>query len=874
MLLPYTWTSNATPDLEMKKAIAILCSLLLTLHVSGQTVFESYYAKAKAFAEAFPREKVHLHFDNTSYYQGDTIWFKAYVVNPVSNTYSRISKPLYVELIDQLGNVMERQIVKLTDGQGKGQLSLSNAFFTGYYEVRAYTKWMLSFTDDIYFTRTFPIYKKPLTLSDHTRQIAEYRMDESMKQRPKDKLEPLTVNFYPEGGRLVQGVPSIVGIETLSRDSGWVNISGILSDADGNQLIPVSTIHDGMGSFMYTPTDRPATLEFNYGGKRRSFKLPAADRNGYAILVNSKESEFDVTVSRSASTPPQPLALFITTAGMPQSLVTVDLSAATSRRFKILSNDLPAGVTRLSLVNEQGMTLLDRFIFVYPKDAPVITAETSQAVYASYSPIDCTVKVRGADGSPIAGVPLSLSVRDASTSDYIAFDSNIAADLLLTSELKGYINRPEYYLAHRNSVGRKMLDNLMIIRGWRNYDLQQAFGVKEAKPQYMPEDRLILYGKVKSYFQGSADLGVTILVNNDTASTVGNTVTDSLGRFSVPIDDFEGRMDALFQTRKEGKKINRASTISLERGFEPSLRKYDYDETNPTWDIAVDTVALSKLLSDVDPYLAEDSSTIVLGELVVKAKNKNGKRQQDTERFERSILGYYNIRNIVDEMRDKGRIINGDIGNLMHEINPNINYKGTYYKVDSIVYCVGGRNMDRTFIDNYIDEIETAMLYYDRSGTKAFEFDDNFQAREATVKDYWTEMTTDTANVAALRQLYVRLDFTMSERFDPNRSYLTTRGIRKTYIQGYNRPAEFYTPQFPEGSSDVFDDHRRTLYWNPDLVTDGNGEISLRCYNSRNATYLTLSAETLVDGKPAALSVNSIEASKGDSSITNAPHQQ
>ena len=75
-----------------------------------------------------------LHLDNASYYLGDTIWFKAYVVTAEQNLPTTISKPLYVELLDQLGNVVERQIIQLTDGEGTGQIILNNTFFTGYYE--------------------------------------------------------------------------------------------------------------------------------------------------------------------------------------------------------------------------------------------------------------------------------------------------------------------------------------------------------------------------------------------------------------------------------------------------------------------------------------------------------------------------------------------------------------------------------------------------------------------------------------------------------------------------------------------------------------------------------------------------------------------
>lgn len=75
------------------------------------SLFAHYFNHAQTFADAYPREKVHLHFDNTSYYAGDTIWFKAYVVTAENNQPSTISTPLYVELIDQMGYTTNKQIL-------------------------------------------------------------------------------------------------------------------------------------------------------------------------------------------------------------------------------------------------------------------------------------------------------------------------------------------------------------------------------------------------------------------------------------------------------------------------------------------------------------------------------------------------------------------------------------------------------------------------------------------------------------------------------------------------------------------------------------------------------------------------------------------
>ena len=80
----------------------------------AKVIFEQYMNQAQTFADNYPREKAYLHFDNTSYYVGDTIWFKAYVTLAEKQVFSSISRPLYVELVDQAGHVTDKQIIKLS----------------------------------------------------------------------------------------------------------------------------------------------------------------------------------------------------------------------------------------------------------------------------------------------------------------------------------------------------------------------------------------------------------------------------------------------------------------------------------------------------------------------------------------------------------------------------------------------------------------------------------------------------------------------------------------------------------------------------------------------------------------------------------------
>lgn len=835
---------------------------LCALSVSPQSdIFSGLYQRAQKFAHDYPQEKAYLHFDNSSYYQGDTIWFKAYLVTASDLRPSRISRPLYVELVDQLGNVMQKQIIRMENGEGEGYISLANAFFTGYYEVRAYTRWMLAFDQPQYFSRTFPVYRKKLR-DNEPRSIASYRMDKSMKQRPKVELSNLTARFFPEGGRLVRGLTSVVGFETLSNDSGWVEVKGKLIGADGKAVQDIATVHDGMGTFSYTPGEKPGRVELEYRGKQYRFELPEAEPEGYVMTVSSRLDVIDVMVKRSNETLSDSLALFLYSRGLPCAMTELKFEGRQARLVRFRKADLPAGVARLALINTSGQTVSSRFCFVPPTGEPQLEASLSKRFYQPFQPITGTITLRDSQGQPLRGAKVSVSVNDAMTSDYQAFDNTILTDLLLTSELKGYVHQPGYYFSDkRNTRLNKQLDNLLLIRGWRSYNAQTPLSGQTFQPKYLPEQSLALNGHVDAWLRGTQkDLELSIFAQRDSTYITGTTKTDSLGNFTVPIDDFVGTMDAIIQTRKKGKQRNRMADVLIDRSVEVPLRPLALEELNPVYDLPVDTTAL---FSAEEQYEQSDSTLAdvhMLQGITVSGGRSYWKNiEEQTRRFERNILGYYNIRQYVDDLRDKGKAVPNDYGYLLHTLNPAINREGTRYNSDSLRYTVNGRDIDQFFFNRYIDEIETALLYFDFLGNFAYVVDKNtFRAREEESKSYFNDIRTDTINGARKTITFVRCDMTMKPRWDANKSYVPQRGIRRTVIQGYEEPARFYSPAYPDVQAfDATEDRRRTLYWNPSMTTDQNGNISLKCYNGRNFTSVNLRAETLAGGRPAAVEISS-----------------
>ena len=854
---------------------------------SSDTIFSRYFRYAQNFADAYPREKVSLHLDNASYYLGDTIWFKAYVVTAEQNLPTTISKPLYVELLDQLGNVVERQIIQLTDGEGTGQIILNNTFFTGYYEMRAYTKWMLAFDNPSCFSRVLPVYRKRLSDEETPRSIATYRMDASMKQRPKDKEKKFTVRFFPEGGQLVKGISSIVAFEATSRDKGAADVEGTVVLPSGEELAHIRSLHDGMGYFEYKPEEKAGVAKIDYEGSTYQFDLPEALPQGYVLRIDNRREMLDITVARSSQAMKDTLAVFVSSQGRPYKCMTLDFEDELNCQFRISTKELPPGVQQISLVNLKGETLCERFCYVMPRSSMLLACKTDHALYRPFEPVTCRIKVRDHLNRPVQA-NLSVSIRNGVESDFREYDHSIYTDLLLVSDLKGYIHQPGFYFENQSAERFKMLDVLLLVRGWRKYDLSRLIGKRPFLPRYLPETSLTLYGQVESYFgKALRNVGVSILARRDSVSIAGMTKTDSLGYFSAPVDGFSGSMDALIQTRNEGKKWNKQAVVKLFRNFEPSLRKLDYYELNPEWKEAGD---LKQLLDTLDIAYKD-----LLDEVVVNAKRLNLLLKQ-TERFEKEILGYYNITQVVDKMRDKGEAVY-NLPMLLKELNPNFRLSDSlslHYNNSRVLFIVNGGVLSygKTdyVLDKDVDAIKSIMLYYDQAGGESV-FVMNKQSNRVTkftANNFWSgrwqdgdlsdlslqdaigadsgpdalwgEKDRKTMKKGPLQKSSVVVcSITTIDDWDPNKTYKARRGIRHTYIQGYNEPLEFYSPAYPDGAPLYTEDSRRTLYWNPNVKTNEKGEAVIRCYNSDNSAPLIINVETLYKGSPSSLNIYSID---------------
>lgn len=138
------------------------------------TETEDVPSEVAASTAKYPKERVYLHLDNTGYFKGETIWFKAYVVRTDTWQRTDLSHVLYVELLNPSGDVVERRKLPIDKGEAYGDIPVDSIMTTGFYELRAYTRYMTNWGTNACFSKVIPVFKAPKTEGDYSHPTMDH----------------------------------------------------------------------------------------------------------------------------------------------------------------------------------------------------------------------------------------------------------------------------------------------------------------------------------------------------------------------------------------------------------------------------------------------------------------------------------------------------------------------------------------------------------------------------------------------------------------------------------------------------------------------------------------------------------------------------
>ena len=797
------------------------------------------------FNSLFPQEKVYIQFDNTSYYTGETIWFKAFVTN--ASTLGRAqSKILYVDLLSPTGVLLKQEKLKIVAGQADGSFVLMDGstaqarekrgvvdYPSGFYEVRAYTSYMLNFSNEILFSRVLAVYDPPKEEGNfyESSPVITIKRTETSDFRPKsEKLRNINASFYPEGGHLIIGKPCRVAFKVIDDTGFGVEATGKVEGKD----ITFSTVHNGMGYFTFTPQEKRNSVEITVGGTSRSFNLPQAEPLGFAMTVDPLDSDsITVKVDGAEGMSGITLGVALTCRGELMDFGTIESGATPSERI-IPLHGVPEGVCRIYLFDKNGILYSSRSFYHRSKviKAPVLEMSADKETYQPFEKITLNFSLND-KGNPFRD-RFCLSVRDSRTQNNVYTD-DLRTSMLLSSDLKGFIEHPAWYFDSDAPERDQALDLLCLVQGWERYDWDIMTGQKDFSERYRMEESLTLNGWILSSSGrkklDGVEVNASLVPQDKTLTEIYSYTTDTTGYFGFDIGaEFYDKAKFSISANTDKKPlIGTSARIRIDRPASPAIRPYNVgelvftgvkgtgykrkgwkeeEEENPY--PTVINIETGYLLPDVD--IDEDRMYIDYFTFSAYDVTNDVEIELDKGDYTTDLMGY---------LIDKGyEVIASDTS--IESIN---GFEPFFYIHDNKKYLYQGPYETPAVIDT--KDIKSVIVF-DRPM-----FMMNILQQCPLYQDYLSESIQMLYGEDLINHRLLLVDVQMKE---PNE--ISTRedrfniNKRITTVDGYSRPYSFYSPEYPQGPVFGDVDYRRTLYWNPNVITDENGKAQVEFYNN------------------------------------------
>jgi len=627
-----------------------------------------------------------------------------------------------------------------------------------------------------------------------------------------------------------------------------LEVSGKLLNPNGQEISAFSTVHQGMGIFSFVPEEGKYRAVITYQNKNYNFDLPVTLPMGYTMQLNNfRDDKLNIQIDKTPGLSAEILGLSITCRGKLCYFDTLRVDTETWKSV-IPKQALPEGVHCISLFNERGEVLSERLFFVKQPQEVFLTHQQNKKRYNPVEEIRLDFAVTDKDEQPVTA-GFSVSVRDASSSPVGAYEDNMYTNLLLSSDLKGYIEQPAYYFESNDNTRKYALDLLMMTQGWRRYAWKQLAGINPLEIKHHIEETLMIKGKALNLNNSKPQSNVMLscfFMKDSLPGISGEGQTAADGSFAFLLNDtLKGEWDLTLQTYKPGKMLK--SRILLDRQFSPPGKTYFPRET-----VNQDTI---RFYNEEDEDLEEEDN------------------EEDTEPEDgrkRSINEVQQLKTVTVKARWKPR---SSYPNDIYRVNRDMDAIIDQEKPPPVTIADYLMKNDNGFHIRFSGKPGPAPLFYDNksvslffgtqsnlsfnpndpnlfTNSNAFHHAFDREPRFHGVLDLLTDIKR-VESISVYRTLpnnpkSVAVYVQLKGRDDARKYNDFPKGTRLTQFEGYSYTREFSKVVAPE-ILPATADFRRTLYWNPDVKTDANGKVSLEFFNNSNASNILINCEGMTE---------------------------
>jgi hypothetical protein len=747
--------------MRYRRIILILFNVALFLSVHAQSYSPQQIELAErlhSLANNAPSELAYIQTSKDIYETSEDLWFKVYLLDAQYLIPSLLSKTLYLQLLNEsTKKAVWQEKYEIVNGFANGQVYLDNTLPEGNYILAAYTP--NSFFGD---TTEFYAVRRIKVVTDIT------TWKETLIIPVPDKVNSIQFTTFPEGGNLVSGIQSKLAFKAVNINGEPVDLKGTLFE-DTTPIIEFKSIHAGMGSFIFTPDNsKKYFIRLSEPAIDSIFSLPEIYSSGMTMqLIKRDKESLSFKVSQRPERNEGDIYLRVQCRGEVYGMTTARLSK--DLLIKVPLSGLPQGISEITLFNSSLEPIAERLVYVNMDRKLNITTELSKEIYQTRGKSTLKITVKDEKRQPVMA-NLGVSVFEKLYQNQCDSD-NILSHVYLSSQLKGRIYNPSFYLNSNTKDRDEALDLLMLTQGWRRY-VWNEMNLNKLKDK---RDQVIFDGvKGEIYYPNMKRkiLREHLFIMAFSQNKDSNKVllpADSAGKFNLSTDHLkEWENDYVYlkpfgpyESQRQKKSWDPLSPpefnfhIKLNDPFETINRVLKYNE------IVYPLDGLKKEKTDSTDLYKTESGIIRIKEVTIKGKEV------------KTIRGKYlgSLDSIEMAKADDDYVCRYGVLNCPRHDRNEI---GTTKPIQGFKYIV---------------------IY---------------------------EYNTPSERVRKI--VYWRPKYKESELLKLN---------NLTRVKAYYGPREFYQPNYDQDTIDAqIPDFRNTLLWEPSVITDEKGEATLSFYCS------------------------------------------
>tara|TARA_R110002049_G_scaffold307520_1_gene508204 strand:- start:13006 stop:15843 length:2838 start_codon:yes stop_codon:yes gene_type:complete len=674
----------------------------------------------------------------------------------------------------------------------------------------------------------------------------------------------LDVQFFPEGGKMIDGLTSKVAYKSINYKGLGAPISGDIVDETDSVIRSFTTNRLGMGFTFLKPSKNKSYYGRIVSDKGIIYKypLPKVEALGYVLSTMEIKDYLNVKIASNIKNTDS-LYFQVKSRGV---LIQEHKFKIKNGMYEALVKKalLPNGIINITLFHQNGNPICERLFFNFNEvEALNIIAETDKNSYTQRDKTALHVLASNADGKLVEANLSALVIDKNQRGLSRKSQPNILSYFLLHSELKGFIEDANAYFEDDNMFRKRDLEALMLTQGWRNYvfnktDTDYDFKIK-------PETDLWVSGKVGSIFNKNKipnkDVDLTMLTFGKPQGIYTQKI-DSLGRFAFNLNNqYVDKLNIVIQsTNKNGNA--KEYHIELDKSLAPPKIIYEEKETITLADtILKPFLEKSKKQNEQQNAFKLSSNTIELNTVELTGYNLTPEREKmfklhgapdvviNTEDLEKEeekwMYGLYSV--LKFRFPDDINIVKGNESQyLRFNADDPIADENTAVFDLAQVY---GTDFTYIFIDNQLVEGYNYPLLPNLpvDGIKSFEILKN---PKGNLGHYYTEVFPYASFPPALLTYGIVSIYTYSGKglF----GITPAKGIFKGAISGFSTKREFYAPKYDNLQDEDWNlpDDRSTIYWSPSITTNTEGQTKIEFYNGDNVGDMLVVIEAITpDGE-------------------------